>query len=400
MLNLFPSIKKTLGDAPFVFLDNASTTQKPYFVINSINDYYINYCSNVHRGAYSLSETATDLYENARVKVCNFINAENVDEIVFTSGTTDSINLIASSFGEAFLTQGDEVLITELEHHSNIVPWQILCDKIGAILKVVPMNNEGDLPLNEIENSINLNTKILSLTHVSNVLGSINPVKEIIKIARKNGVTVVVDGAQAVAHMDINVKDIDADFYAFSSHKMYGPTGVGVLYGKRALLNKMPPYRGGGSMVLDVKFSSTTYADCPHKFEAGTPNVAGVIGLGAAIDFIQSIGISKIKKHESELLRYFKDITAKVKNFSLVGNPKERTGILPFFMKGVHPHDVSTILSKEGIYVRAGHMCAQPTIRRLNVSSLARISFAVYNTESDADKLASGLLRVNKVFNV
>ena len=358
----FPILQREVNGKPLIYLDNGATSQKPQSVIDTINRYYSNENSNIHRGVHTLSQEATSAYEAVRKKVQGFINAKHDHEVIFTSGTTGGINLVASSFGENLIRKGDEILITYMEHHSNIVPWQMLCERKGAKLKVVPISQNGEIDIDEYKKLITPKTELISLVHVSNSLGTINPVKELIEIAHAENIPVLVDGAQAVHHMPVDVQELDADFYVFSAHKMYGPTGVGVLYGKEELLKDMAPYQGGGDMIKNVTFEKTTYNDLPHKFEAGTPNISGGIALGAAIDFINSVGFDFIEKHESELVRFAVSELSNVADLRFIGTAKKRAGVVSFVLDGIHPYDTGVILDKLGIALRTGHHCTQPVM--------------------------------------
>lgn len=381
----FKILDQMVYKRPLVYFDNAATTQKPQIVIDSILEYYNNFNSNIHRGVHYLSQQATDQFEQARKTVQHYINAKHFHEIIFTKGTTESINLIAHSFGMSFLKAGDEVLISEMEHHSNIVPWKMVCDLKGASLRVIPMNEVGGLDIDQIERLITSKTKILAITHTSNVLGTINPVKEIIRIAHSKGVPVLVDGAQAISHTKVDVQDLDADFYAFSGHKMYAPMGIGVLYGKEEWLNKLPPYQGGGEMIGKVTFEEITYNELPFKFEAGTPNVEGVLGLEKAIQYIQSIGIEKIASYELELLNYLMERMKEIPNIYYYGLSKEKVAVLSFNVSEIHPYDLGVILDQMGIAVRTGHHCAQPIMDKFNIPGTIRVSLALYNTKVEID---------------
>ncbi len=381
----FKILDQMVYKRPLVYFDNAATTQKPNIVINSILKYYENYNSNIHRGVHYLSQQATDQFEQARKTVQHYINAKHSHEIIFTKGTTESINLVAQTFGMSFLHPGDEVLISEMEHHSNIVPWKMVCDLKGASLRVIPMNEIGGLDIDQIERLITSKTKILAITHTSNVLGTINPVKEIIRIAHSKGVPVLVDGAQAISHTKVDVQDLDADFYAFSGHKMYAPMGIGVLYGKEEWLNKLPPYQGGGEMIGKVTFEEITYNELPFKFEAGTPNVEGVLGLEKAIQYIQSIGIEKIASYEQELLNYLMERMKEIPNIYYYGLSKEKVAVLSFNVSEIHPYDLGVILDQMGIAVRTGHHCAQPIMDKFNIPGTIRVSLALYNTKVEID---------------
>lgn len=394
----FPVLQLKVHGKPLVYLDNAATTQKPQPVIDAIHRYYSTENANIHRGIYYLSEQATDAYEVARAKVRKFINAVFTQEIVFVRGTTEAINLVAQSYGRAFVKEGDEIMITAMEHHSNIVPWQILCGEVKAKLQVAPMNDKGELLFSEFEKKLNPKTKLVAIAHVSNALGTINPIKKIIQLAHRQNIPVLVDGAQAVPHLKVDVKDLDCDFYAFSGHKMYGPTGIGVLYGRRDWLERMPPYQGGGDMISSVTFEKTTYNRIPYKFEAGTPHIEGVIGLGAAIDYLTKIGIENITSYESELLQYGTEALSAVPGLRLIGQAKEKAGVLSFVLGDIHAHDVGTILDREGVAIRAGHHCAMPIMDHFGVPATARASLAFYNTEGEIDILVRALHRVLEVF--
>lgn len=387
----FKILDQMVYKRPLVYFDNAATTQKPQIVIDSILEYYNNFNSNIHRGVHYLSQQATDQFEQARKTVQHYINAKHFHEIIFTKGTTESINLIAHSFGMSFLKAGDEVLISEMEHHSNIVPWKMVCDLKGASLRVIPMNEVGGLDIDQIERLITSKTKILAITHTSNVLGTINPVKEIIRIAHSKGVPVLVDGAQAISHTKVDIQDLDADFYAFSGHKMYAPMGIGVLYGKEEWLNKLPPYQGGGEMIGKVTFEEITYNELPFKFEAGTPNVEGVLGLEKAIQYIQSIGIEKIASYEQELLFYLMDRMKEIPNIHYYGLSKEKVAVLSFNVGDIHPYDLGVILDQMGIAVRTGHHCAQPIMDKFNIPGTIRVSLALYNTKAEIDLFIDAL---------
>ena len=394
----FPILKQLAYGKPLVYLDNAATSQKPRVVIDALMRYYTADNSNIHRGVHLLSERATHQYEETREKVRQFINAAEKREIIFVRGTTEAINLVAHSYGRANVNAGDEVLITALEHHSNIVPWQILCSEKGARLRVVPISDEGEVSLDEFAGLINERTKLVSIAHVSNALGTINPVREMIAIAHRTNIPVMIDGAQAAPHTRIDVQELDCDFYAFSAHKVYGPTGIGVLYGKPDLLEAMPPYQGGGDMIASVSFDKTTYNSLPYKFEAGTPNIAGTIGLGAAIDYVSEIGLESIAAYEHELLQYGTEALSKVPGLRLIGTAKEKAGVLSFVLEGIHPHDVGTILDREGVAIRTGHHCAMPVMERFGVPATARASLALYNTREEIDVLVAGIHKVKEMF--
>ena len=393
----FPILSRAVHGKPLVYLDNAATAQKPQSVIDALTSYYSNDCSNVHRGVHFLSEMATEEYEAVRTKVQRFLNAAEAREIIFVRGTTEGINLVAHSFVKPRLNAGDEVLITAMEHHSNIVPWQIVTGEKQARLVVAPIDDSGELMLEEFERRLGPKTRFVSMTHVSNALGTINPVGRIIEMAHAHNVPVLIDGAQAAPHSKVDVRSLDCDFYAFSGHKVYGPTGIGVLYGKAALLDAMPPYQAGGDMIRSVTFEKTEYNTLPYKFEAGTPNIAGSIGLGAAIDYVQAAGLDRIKAHEGELLCHATGAMAAIPGLRIIGTSRQKSGVLSFVMEGIHPHDAATILDQEGIAVRAGHHCAQPVMERFGVPATARASFAMYNTTEEVDALVRGLLKVKEI---
>jgi cysteine desulfurase/selenocysteine lyase len=394
----FPILSVKVRGKPLVYLDNAATSQKPKTVLDALRRFYTEECSNVHRGVHTLSERATQDYEDARSKVRGFLNAGHKREIIFVRGTTEAINLVAQSYGRTNLNAGDEVLITAMEHHSNIVPWQILCQQTGAALRVAPINDDGELLLDEFEKLLNTRTRLVAVTHVSNALGTINPVRQIIERAHKWNAPVVVDGAQAAPHLRIDVQELDCDFYAFSGHKVYGPTGIGVLYGKTELLEAMPPYQGGGEMILSVTFEKTIYNNPPHKFEAGTPSIAAAIGLGAAIEYVSAIGFERIAAHEHQLLAYATDALSRIPGLRIIGTAKQKAGVISFVLDGVHPHDIGTILDREGIAVRTGHHCAQPVMQRFGVPATTRASFAFYNTREEVGALRAGLQKVAEMF--
>ncbi len=395
----FPILKEMVHGKPLVYLDNAATTQKPQAVIDALVNYYMTENSNVHRGVHTLSQLATDAYEGARETVRRFINAEHDKEIIFVRGTTEGINLVAQTYGRANIEAGDEIIITAMEHHSNIVPWQILCQEKGAHLKVIPINDEGELLLEEYENLLGPRTRFVSIVHQSNALGTINPVAQMIELAHARGIPVLLDGAQAVAHVPIDVQQLGCDFYAFSGHKLYGPTGVGVLYGRAELLDAMPPYQGGGEMIRSVTFEKTLYNVIPNKFEAGTQNIAGSVGLGAAIDYVNGIGMDSISAWEKELLDYGTRRLSEIELVKLIGTARHKGSIMSFVMENVHPHDVGTILDTEGIAVRTGHHCAQPLMDRYGVPATIRASLAFYNTKEEIDTLVKGIDRVIEVFS-
>ena len=395
----FPILARDIRGKRLVYLDNAATSQKPQAVIDAIVRYYQEENANIHRGVHFLSELATSKHERARRLVKQFINAAHEHELIFVRGATEAINLVAQTYGRAHVKAGDEVLVTAMEHHSNIVPWQILCEEKGAKLRVAPINDAGELLLDEFEKLISARTKIVAIPHVSNALGTVNPVKQIVELAHARNIPVVVDGAQAVPHMSVDVQGLGCDFYAFSSHKMFGPMGIGVLYGKSALLEAMPPYQGGGDMISSVTFEKTVYNKLPFKFEAGTPDVAGAIGLGAAIEYLNDIGMENVARHEHELLAYATEKVSAIPGVTLVGTAKEKAGVLSFVMDNIHPHDIGTILDQEGIAIRTGHHCAQPVMDRFGIPATARASFALYNTKEEIDALAAGIERVKEVFS-
>ncbi|MCC7174450.1 MAG: cysteine desulfurase [Bryobacterales bacterium] len=393
----FPALDQTVHGRPLVYLDNAATAQKPRAVLDAITGYYAGDCANIHRGIHTLSERATEAYEGARGKAQRFLKAPEAREIIFVRGTTEGINLVAHSFVRPRLKPGDEILITAMEHHSNIVPWQIIAGETGASLRVAPIDDHGELILDRFERMIGPRTKFVSVTQVSNALGTVNPVADMVAMAHARGVPVLVDGAQAAPHRKVDVQALGCDFYAFSGHKVYGPTGVGVLYGKAGLLDAMPPYQGGGDMIRSVTFEKTEFNGLPYKFEAGTPDIAGVIGLGAALDYVGKIGLDNIAAHEGELLRYATDEVLKVPGVRIIGTAPKKEGVLSFVVDGVHPHDVGTILDREGIAVRAGHHCAQPVMARFGIPATARASFAAYNTFEEVDALVRGIRKVKEI---
>jgi len=395
----FPILKQRVRGKPLVYLDNAATTQKPLKVVDAVRRFYEAECSNVHRGVHLLSELATQAYEDSRVKVRRFLNAAEAREIVFARGTTEAINLVAHSYGREHLQAGDEILITAMEHHSNIVPWQILCQQQGAVLRVAPMDDQGELLLDEFERLLNPRTRLVAVTHVSNALGTINPVQQIIEKAHRRNVPVLLDGAQAAPHLKVDVQALDCDFYAFSGHKLYGPTGIGVLYGKARLLEAMPPYQAGGDMISSVTFEQTIYNTVPFKFEAGTPHIDGTIGLGAALDYLEQIGLENAAAYEQELLAYATQVLAAIPGVRIIGTAKEKVSVISFVVDGVHAHDVGTVLDQEGIAVRTGHHCAQPVMQRFGVPATARASLAFYNTRQEIDALAAGIQKVKRIFN-
>ena len=391
----FPILSRKVYDRPLVYLDNGATTQKPLCVLDAMREEYLNVNANVHRGVHYLSQQATDLHEQAREKVRKFINAGSVNEIIFTRGTTESLNLVVSSFCDGFMSEGDEVIVSVMEHHSNIVPWQLQAARKGISLRVIPMNDKGELLLDEYEKLFTERTKIVSVTHVSNVLGTVNPVKEIVRIAHEHGVPVMVDGAQSTPHFAVDVQDIDCDFFAFSGHKMYGPTGVGVLYGKEDWL---PPYQGGGEMIESVSFEKTVFEHLPFKFEAGTPDYVATHGLATAIDYISSIGIDNISRHEQELTRYCMERMQEIDGIRLFGTANDKDAVVSFLVGDIHHLDMGTLLDRLGIAVRTGHHCAQPLMIRLGIQGTVRASFAMYNTKEEIDVLVEGIKRVSKMF--
>lgn len=395
----FPILAQKVYGKPLVYFDNAATTQKPSCVIEALSRYYTQENANIHRGVFYLSERATRAYEEARAKVAHFINAASPKEIIFVRGTTEGINLVAQSYGRAFLKVGDEILISAMEHHSNIVPWQILSEQIGARLRVAPINDLGELLVEEYRKLINAKTKLIAVTHVSNALGTVNPVKELIRAAHERKIPVLVDGAQAAGHLKVNVRDLDADFYVFSAHKMYGPTGVGVVYGRAELLEAMPPYQGGGDMISSVTFEKTEYNVLPYKFEAGTPHISGVIAFDEAMDYLNRIGLERIHSYEHSLLVYATDVLSKIPEIRLIGTARDKAAIVSFVFDDIHAHDVGTVLDQEGIAVRAGHHCAMPVMDRFQVPATVRASLAFYNTTEEIDRLAAALRQVKEIFH-
>jgi len=389
----FPILNQSINGKPLVYLDNGASSQKPISVVNALSNYYLNDHANVHRGVHSLSQRATDQFEAVRKLTREFINAAHEKEIIFTRGTTEAINLVANSFGKAFIEEGDEILISAMEHHSNIVPWQMLCDEWGAVLKVIPITDAGEIIMAEFDQLLSGKTRLVAVNHVSNSLGTINPIQEIITKAHKVAAAVLIDGAQSVPHMRVDVQELDADFYCFSSHKMYGPTGIGVLYGKEYWLNDMPPYQGGGEMIDKVSFEETTFNDLPFKFEAGTPNIADTIAFGAAIQFIDSIGIENIGAWENELLQYATEKLLEIPNLRIIGTAEHKASVISFLVGDIHPFDIGTILDQLGIAVRTGHHCTMPLMDRLGIPGTVRASFAVYNTKEEVDILVEGIRR-------
>ena len=394
----FPILNQEVNGKPLVYLDNAATTQKPRAVIDAISNYYLQTNANVHRGVHTLSQRATDDYEAARESVRRFINAPSSDEVIYVRGTTEGLNLVASSYGRKYFNSGDEVIITGMEHHSNIVPWQILGKEIGIKLRVIPFNDDGELLMDEYEAILNDRTRMVSVVHQSNALGTVNPITSIVELAHARGIPVMVDAAQSIPHMPVDVQALDADFLAFSGHKLYGPTGIGALWGRADLLNDMPPYQSGGEMILSVTFEETIYNTLPHKFEAGTPDIAGAIGLGAAIEYLESIGMDRIAAYEQALLKYGAERLEGIEGVRLIGTAQEKGGILSFYMETAHPHDIGTILDAEGIAVRTGHHCAQPVMARYGIPATVRASLAFYNTTGDIDALVKAIDRVIEVF--
>ena len=393
----FPILKKRVHGKPLVYLDNAATSQKPQVVLDTIMRYYTNENSNIHRGVHYLSDRATQAYEAARAKAQHFLNAARTEEIIFVRGSTEGINLVKESYGRTHVKEGDEVVISVLEHHSNIVPWQILCEEKHAILRVIPISDEGEIFIEEYEKALTERAKFVSIAHVSNVLGTINPIKQMIAMAHRRGIPVLIDGAQAAPHLEVDVQDLDCDFYVFSGHKAFGPTGVGILYGKASLLELMPPYQGGGDMIKSVTFEKTIYNDLPFKFEAGTPNIASGIGLGSAIDYLNQLDMRAVGAHEQDLLLYATELLSDIKGLRIIGTAKEKASVVSFVINGVHPHDIGTILDDEGIAIRTGHHCAQPLMQRFGVPATARASFALYNTKDEVDALVKGIHKVVEV---
>jgi len=394
----FPILQQKIHGKPLVYLDNAATGQKPQSVIDTLNRYYSAENSNIHRGIHFLSEQATAAYERARDKARRFLNASDTREIIYVRSTTEGINLVAQSYGRTFIKEGDEIVISAMEHHSNIVPWQILCGQVGATLRIVPINHDGEFLVGEYEKLLSDRTKFVSVAHVSNALGTINPVREIIDMAHRRDIPVMVDGAQAAPHMKVDVQDLDCDFYAFSGHKLFGPTGIGILFGKAEFLEAMPPYQGGGDMISLVTFEKTHYNVLPYKFEAGTPNIAGGIGLGAAIDYLSGIGLGPVAAYEQELMAYATEAISGIKGLRIIGTAKEKASVLSFVLDGVHAHDIGTILDQEGIAIRAGHHCAMPVMQRFGVPATARASFAFYNTKEEVDTLVGAIHKVIEMF--
>ena len=394
----FPILQTRVHGNPLVYLDNAATSQKPQAVIDAISDYYSGENANIHRGVHYLSELATRKYEETREKVKDLINAKSTREIIFVRGTTEAVNLISSTYGRENIKAEDEIIISNMEHHSNIVPWQLLCESTDAKLEVIPINDDGEIIFDEYQKLMNDKTKLVAVVHTSNSLGTINPVKRIIEVAHSHNVPVLLDGAQAVPHQKIDVQELDCDFFAFSSHKFFGPTGVGVLFAKEDLLEKMPPYEGGGEMITSVTFEKTTYNELPHKFEAGTPNIAGVVALGAAIDYVNEVGYENIHEHEDELLKYATEALSSIKSLRIIGTAAKKASVISFTLDNIHPHDMGTVLDRQGIAVRTGHHCTQPVMERFNVPATTRASFAFYNTKEEVDRLVEGIHHLLKLF--
>ncbi|SRR5258706_461868 len=390
----FPVLHQQVNGKPLIYFDNAATNQKPQQVIDALVNYYQRYNANIHRGIHTLAEKATKAFEETRHSMQKFINAKHVEEIIFTRGVTESINLVASSYGRTFLHEGDDVIISGLEHHSNIVPWQIVCDEKKAKLKIIPITDIGEIDMDAYRKLLSAKTKIVAVNHASNSLGTINPIKEIIKLAHEVGAVVLIDGAQAAAHLEIDVQDLDCDFYCISSHKMYGPTGTGILYGKKDILEKMPPYMSGGEMIKEVTFAKTTYNDLPYKFEAGTPNIADVVALNEAVSFINELGKEQIAEHENELLAYASEKLAMIPSVKLIGTAKEKVAVQSFVIEGIHHFDIGQMLDARGIAVRTGHHCTQPLMDRYGIEGTVRASFSIYNTKSEIDELIEGLKRI------
>jgi cysteine desulfurase/selenocysteine lyase len=394
----FPVLKQKVHGKPLIYLDSAATAQKPLVVIEAIRKFYEVDCANIHRGVHELSQRSTVAYEQTRSKAKQFLNVRSKTELIFVRGTTEGINLVSQTWGRKCVKAGDEIVVSAMEHHSNIVPWQMLCEEKGAALRVIPMNDRGELLMEEYAKLLSPRTRMVAVSHVSNALGTINPVAEMIAMAHKAGALALIDGAQAVPHLKVDVQALDADFYAFSGHKVFGPTGIGMLYGKAKLLNAMPPYQGGGDMIRTVTFEKTTYNDLPYKFEAGTPDISGGIGLGAALDYVSRIGLDKIAAYEHELLLYGTEALSQVPGLRMIGTAREKAAVLSFVMEGVHPHDIGTVLDRMGIAVRTGHHCAQPVMDRFGVPATTRASLALYNTPAEIDALAAGLRKVKEMF--
>jgi len=397
--NDFPILSQQINNKPLIYLDNASTTQKPSSVIEKIANYYKNTNSNIHRGVHYLSQKSTEEYENSRIKVHNFIGSKSSKEIVFVKGTTEAINLVANSYVKPLLSKGDNVIISQMEHHANIVPWQMITKEKQSEIRIIPMDKNGELILDRLDELIDKNTKFISVNHVSNTLGTINPIEKLIAKAHEHNIRIMIDGAQAVQHMRVNVREMNADFYCFSGHKMYGPTGIGILYGKQEILENMQPYQGGGDMIKSVTFEKTIYNDIPNRFEAGTPNIVGAIGLGEAIDFIESITIEKIEQLEMELLHYATKRINSIEDVTIIGNSNKKASVISFVIDNIHPHDIGTIMDKLGIAIRAGHHCTQPIMDFYEIPATARASFAIYNTKEDIDKLVEAIEKTKEVFS-
>jgi cysteine desulfurase/selenocysteine lyase len=395
----FPVLKQTIHGHPLVYLDSAATAQKPFAVIDAIRKFHEVDCANIHRGVHELSQRSTAAYEETRSKTKKFLNAKSEAELIFVRGTTEGINLVSSSWGRSNVKKGDEIIISAMEHHSNIVPWQMLCEEKGARLRVIPMNGRGELILEEYEKLLGPRTRMVAVAHISNALGTINPIRQIIEMAHRAGALALIDGAQAAPHLKVDVQALDADFYTLSGHKICGPTGIGILYGKTKLLNAMPPYQGGGDMIRTVTFEKTTYNDLPYKFEAGTPNIAGGIGMGAALDYLNRIGLDKIAAYEHELLVYGTTLLEQIPGLRIIGTAKEKAAVLSFVIEGIHPHDIGTVLDRQGIAVRTGHHCAQPVMDWFHIPATTRASLAFYNTPAEIDKLAAGLKKVKEIFS-
>ncbi len=393
----FPILSRKVNGKPLIYFDSGATSQKPQQIIDAITEYYRNENANIHRGVHTLSQEITAKYEAARATVQRHLHAKHSHEIIFTSGTTESINLVASCFGKKFISKGDEIIVSEMEHHSNILPWQQLCEEKGAVLKVIPISHTGELLIDEYKKLLNSKTKIVAVTHVSNTLGTINPINEITRLAHEKNIPVLVDGAQAVPHLEVNVPDLDADFYCFSGHKVYGPTGIGILYGKEEWLKRLPNYQTGGGTIKSVDFEKTEYADLPLRFEAGTPNIEGVIGLAAALDYLNSIGLSTLSAYEHELMLYAHEKLIRINNLKIIGNAKAKAGVLSFVIDGMHPYDIGMILDKQGIAVRTGHHCNQPLMKRFGIPGTVRVSLAMYNTKDEMDALIEGLNKAVKM---
>ena len=397
--NDFPILSQQINNKPLIYLDNASTTQKPSSVIEKIANYYNNTNSNIHRGVHYLSQKSTEEYENSRMKIHKFIGSNSSKEIVFVKGTTEAINLVANSYVKPLLSKGDNVIISQMEHHANIVPWQMITKEKQSEIRIIPMDKNGDLILDKVDDLIDKNTKFISVNHVSNTLGTINPIEKLIAKAHEHNIRIMIDGAQAVQHMRVNVREMNADFYCFSGHKMYGPTGIGILYGKQEILENMQPYQGGGDMIKSVTFEKTIYNDIPNRFEAGTPNIVGAIGLGEAIDFIESITIEKIEQLEMELLHYATKRLNSIEDVTIIGNSNKKASVISFVIDNIHPHDIGTIMDKLGIAIRAGHHCTQPIMDFYEIPATARASFAIYNTKEDIDKLVEAIEKTKEVFS-